>query len=289
MMRALWTTLFVAALAAPSSHAGQTWTFDVSTTGQDVSWTSPTSVDPSASVYAISYKITQVLVDVTWGGFPFNNIDVTNQVPPELQSATVEVPGPAPVAAVNQPIVVPPPPTAPAFSATLSMGLNASGAGYASATNVTLGTLVVNLPIFGNQTVTLTKVRLVGSLNIHAAWYDLGQGLSGSTGVPSFVGAGPLVAGQPLTLTLSGAPASRTTLFVVGVTQINAPFFGGTMVPSLNVIAFLATNASGQMIVPATWPAGVPAGTSIYMQCWVLNGAGNSIDAGSNALRAVAQ
>ncbi len=290
MNRLLWTTVLAATLAAPLASAGQTWTFDVTTSGQDVTWTSPTAVDPAASVYAIKYLITKVTVDVTWMGIPFNNIDVTNQVPPEYIAATVEVNGPAPVAAMNQPIVVPPPPDPPALSAILSVGLNAGGYGYASATNVVLGTLVIDLGgIFGTQTVTLKKVRIVGQLTIHPAWYDLGYALAGSMGVPSFVGSGALAAGDPLTLTLSNAAPLAPTLFVVGLTQINVPFQGGVMVPSLNVILYVATDATGGFVLPATWPTGIPANTSIYMQCWILNPTGTAVDGASNGLRAVAQ
>ena len=289
MNRPLWTTLVAATLAAPLAHAGETWTFDVTTTGQDVSWNSPTSVDPAASVYAVEYLISLVEVDVTWNGIPFNNIDVTNQVPPELQSDTVEVVGPAPVSAINQSIVVPPPPEPVAFSANLSMGLDAGGFGFASATNVTLGTLTVNLPIFGNQLVTLTSVRLAGQLTIHGAWYDLGSGLAGTTGVPLFIGSGPLKGGTALTLTLANAAPSSAGILVVGVSQLDAPFFGGTMVPALDIILPIATNVSGDLVLPAVWPSGLPPGVSIYMQCWVINSTNTGVNGGSNGLRAVGQ
>lgn len=277
-------------LIVAGASAGQTWTFDVTTTGQDVSWTSPTSVDPTASVYATSYQITLVEVDVTWLGIPFNNINVTSQIPPELQSAAFDVPGPAPVALVNQPVVVPSPPEPPAFAGTLSFGLNAGGSGYATATNVTLGTMAINLGgIFGTQTVTLKSVRLAGQLSIHGAWYDLGNGKPGSTGTPAFTGAGPLSAGQPLTLTLAGAAPLVNSVLIVGLSQVNLPFAGGILVPAPSVLLFIPTDVAGGFALPAVWPAGIPANTSLYMQCWVLTPAGTAVDAASNALRAVAQ
>lgn len=290
MKRIHWSSAAVLSVVAATAHAGQTWTFDITTTGQNVNWTSPTSVDPSASNYAVKYTITKVEVDVTWIGIPFNDIDVTNQVPPELQSAAFNVAGPAPISALNTPVVVPPPPTAPAFSATLSFGLNAGGFGFASATNVVLGTLQVNLGgIFGTQTVTLKSVRLVGNLTMHNAFYDLGFALPGTNGIPVLSGEGQLAANTPITLTLSNAAPLSTALFVAGVSQLNAPFFGGTMVPSLNVLFFLPTDSLGGIVLPATWPAGVPAGVSIYMQYWVLNGSSTGVNGASNALRALAQ
>src|SRR5690606_39796953 len=102
-------------------------------------------------------------------------------------------------------------------------------------------------------------------------------------------GSGTLVGGDPLTLELSGAAANRPVLFVIGLSQINVPFEGGTMVPSLNIILNVATNGAGTFTLPANWPNGIPAGTSVYMQCWVTNPAGTMVDGASNGLRAVAQ
>ena len=39
-----------------------------------------------------------------------------------------------------------------------------------------------------------------------------------------------------LTLTLAGAAANRNALLIVGVGQLNAPFYGGVMVPTVRVI-----------------------------------------------------
>lgn len=285
------TSIFGALVSfAAVAHGGQTWMFDITTTGQNVTWSSPTSVDPTASIYAVKYTITKVEVDVTWIGIPFNDIDVTNQVPPELASAAFDVPGPAPISALNTPVVVPPAPTAPAFSAILSFGLDTGGFGFASATNVVLGTLQVNLGgIFGTQTVTLKSVRLVGNLTMHNAWYDLGLALAGSAGIPSLQGSGQLSAGSPLTLTLSNAAPNSQSLFVAGVSQINLPFFGGTMVPSLDVLFFVPTGVGGGFVLPTSWPVGVPANSSIFMQTWVINGSSTGVNGASNALRAVAQ
>ncbi len=289
MSKTLCRTLVATMLGMSPAIAGQTWTFDVNTSGQDVSWTSPTSVDPAASVYEVDYNITLIEADVIFLGIPFNNINVTSQIPPDLKAASIEIPGPAPVQALNQMVVVPPPPDPPAFAATLSFGLNATGFGFASATNVTLGTLVVNLPVFGNQTVTLTNVRIVGQLTIHGGWYDLGHALAGSTGTPVLSGSGALKAGTPVTISLTNAAQSSPTLFVVGLSQINVPFEGGIMVPSLDLITTIPTDANGSIVIPAVWPAAIPPNLSVYMQYWVLNSTSTAVNGASNGLRAVSQ
>src|SRR6187402_2819665 len=137
--------LALLALTGGVSAQSQTWSFDQTTTGQDLSWTSPTAVAPNAAVYASSFVITKVEVDVKWSFITLNDLDVTGQVPPESLSGSGTLAGPAPVELVGQPVVVPPPPETPALSALLSLGLDASGHGYMTASGVQLGTMQVDL------------------------------------------------------------------------------------------------------------------------------------------------
>jgi hypothetical protein len=171
-------------VAAAAGSATETWNFDVTTTGNDVFWDSPTAVDPGAAVYSTTFELTLIEVDVTWQSIPFNNIDVTDQVPPEFQSGAESLAGPAPFDLVNSTIVFPDPPEPPALEADLVIAVDAAGFGSVSATNVSLGTLDLDLGIFGVQTVNLVSVRIVGSVTVHATWFDLGAGLAGTAGVP---------------------------------------------------------------------------------------------------------
>jgi hypothetical protein len=274
----------------PSTLQAVTWAFDLETTGQDISWMSPTSVDPAASVYWTSYVITLVEVDVCWIGIPFNGIDVTDQLPPDLAASSLEIPGPAPITILNQPVLFPDPPAAPAVSADLSMGLDASGCGFADASNIILGTLDVDLGIFGVQTVTITRLRIVGDLTVHPAWYDLGNALAGTNGLPSLAGSGSLLAGDAVALALTNARASSPTLLIVGLSRLDAPFAGGTLVPALNfIISGLPTNALGDLTLASTWPTGIGSGVSVYFQFWILDPLGPAGFAASNAVEGVTQ
>ena len=51
-------------------------------------------MNPGASVYASSYALTKVEVDVKWGFITLNDIDVTNQVPAEQLSGSSTLVGP---------------------------------------------------------------------------------------------------------------------------------------------------------------------------------------------------
>lgn len=157
-----------AGCATASAMAGVTnWTFDIATEGEDVVWTSPTAVDPSAPLYDITATLTLIEVEVVYLGLPFGPIDVTNEIPKENRTIADIVQGPCPIVFLSDTIVYPEPPEPPAIEGDLEIGIDASGFGYASFTNVTLGQLDVDLgPPFGVVTVELTSVRIVGDVSV---------------------------------------------------------------------------------------------------------------------------
>ena len=116
-------------------------------------------------------------------------------------------------------------------------------------------------------------------------WTDLGNGLAGTGGVtPLLVGTGTLFAGTPVTLTLSNAlPSSQAFLFI-GLSQVNLPFKGGTLVPSPDfLVPGLPINVSGELLIATNWPA-VASGTAIYFQYWVIDSGGPNGASASNGL-----
>lgn len=166
---ALAAGLFAVSLGAPRAGAGvpQTWNFDVATTGNPVTWNSPTPVNPSRPQYSYDSTVTSVLVNARLGILNFGPIDVTNQVPPEQLVAMGVVAGPAPATFFNSSVVYPPPPATPGVSGMLAVTLDASGFGHVSLTNVTLGQVTVDLgPPFGVQTVTITRIEAIGHVMV---------------------------------------------------------------------------------------------------------------------------
>lgn len=57
------------------------------------------------------------------------------------------------------------------------------------------------------------------------------------------------------------------------------------LVPFPNLLVALPTGPSGSFALSATWPAGVPAGLSIFLQAWVPDPAGVFGFAATNALQ----
>lgn len=179
--------------AALAGGGDETWFFDETTTGQDILWTSPTTVDPGAPLYHAEYEITLVEIYVEWLGIPFGPFDVTDEISPEARAGTGDAPGPAPVTILDQYIAFPAPPEPPSVAADLTIGLNENGFGVLSATNVVLGTLTIDLgPPFGTQEVDLTSLRIAGQLAITAVSCpaDLdGDGVVGASDLAQLLGS----------------------------------------------------------------------------------------------------
>lgn len=117
---------------------------------------------------------------------------------------------------------------------------------------------------------------------------SLGQGLAGTGGrVPQLRGKGSLEAGGMFTLDLIGARPISINTMVFSITNISAPFKGGTLVPAPDfLVGGPLTNGNGERQFNLTFPAGVPSGLDIFLQSWINDPAGFSGFAASNGLKA---
>jgi len=122
-------------------------------------------------------------------------------------------------------------------------------------------------------------------LEPNGPWMNLGHGLAGTGGVvPRLTGTGSLQPGTPASLTLQDAlPGSQAWLFL-GLSELNAPFKGGTLVPATDYLfSRLPVNGAGELVIGTNWPA-APSGTSIYFQYWVVDPAAPFGASASNGL-----
>jgi hypothetical protein len=99
------------------------------------------------------------------------------------------------------------------------------------------------------------------------AWTDLGFALPGFAGLPHLIGTGTLAGGSPGTLQLSSARPSSLAVLWISFAFAPTKFKGGFVapVPPLLQVA-LSTNGFGELVLPFTWPTGLPTGTQIYFQ-----------------------
>lgn len=145
------------------------WTFDESTEGEDVYWTSPTAVRTDAAAYDWYFELQLVEVWVEYLGITFGPIDITDELPPDAKQQSGFDPGPLPLLIIDEYVRYPDPPEPVTIEGDLRVILRGDGYGEWSFTDVTLGTAVVDLGWpFGEQTVNLEKVRMVGFVDVEA-------------------------------------------------------------------------------------------------------------------------
>ena len=96
---------------------------------------------------------------------------------------------------------------------------------------------------------------------------DMGGASMGSFGKPVLSGSGQLTAGSQVTIDLVNAPPGAPLLLWLTFTSSPKAIFGGTLYPLPNPISIgLAANPAGSLSLAASWPAGLPAGTDLFLQ-----------------------
>ncbi len=116
-------------------------------------------------------------------------------------------------------------------------------------------------------------------------WDVLGSALGGAHGEPVLTGAGTLVGGDDVTLTVSAALENAPTTLIVGFTALNVPLKGGTLVPAVDLlVSGLSTDGTGTMVLATPWPLGLPSGLELYLQAWIVDAAGPKGVAATNAV-----
>jgi len=68
------------------------------------------------------------------------------------------------------------------------------------------------------------------------------------------------------------AAANSPAWLILGLSELNAPFKGGVLVPNSappGGILTASTNFLGAILISTTWPAGLPSGFNLYMQYWI--------------------
>jgi hypothetical protein len=119
-------------------------------------------------------------------------------------------------------------------------------------------------------------------------WTDLGGGLAGSLpSAPRLSASGPLAPAHRVALALAGAPANSAGVLIAGGERIDAPLFGGILVPEPSLAVPVTVGPAGTLALDLVWPAGVPAGATLFLQVWTIDPAGPQGLAGSNGVGVV--
>jgi hypothetical protein len=140
-----------------------------------------------------------------------------------------------------------------------------------------------------SNTLTEAAVDDVAVRGFECTWENLGFAFAGTYGDAVLAGTGTLLAGDPLTIGLTNALEFTSAYLVVGLSAAHFPYQGGVMVPDVIPPGFfvgLFTNGAGELLIPATWPTGIPSGFELYMQYWLIDPVGMFGWSASNAVRA---
>lgn len=138
---------------------------------------------------------------------------------------------------------------------------------------------------------TLVVAGVGGDLRAYrtpSPWSDVGGGLAGPNGLPRLRGSGTMTAGHDIGMLLDNARANSVAVFVLGTSAVHLPLFGGTLVPSPDLVfPPLPTSGQGTLDLALRFPFGVPPGTSFWMQHWIADPAAAVGLTASNGLRGV--
>ena len=106
------------------------------------------------------------------------------------------------------------------------------------------------------------------------SWRNLGGGTAGIFGVPALTGLGTPSAGSVASLSLTNAAPNAQVLFFIALDSIPLPAFGGTLFANPPVASVpLQTTPSGELLLTAVWPAGIPSATKIQFQYLISDAA----------------
>lgn len=114
---------------------------------------------------------------------------------------------------------------------------------------------------------------------------NLGPALAGTRGEPRLGAVGTGLAGSPFALLLRRALPNAPLVFALGTTTVNLPLFGGTLVPSPQMMVPGNADSIGAAALSLPWPAGIPRGSDLFAQSWILDARGPQGLASSNGLR----
>lgn len=114
----------------------------------------------------------------------------------------------------------------------------------------------------------------------------LSGGLAGTNGVPRLDGVGAISAGAPVSFVLSDALESTICVYVIGVSEVALPLFGGVLVPFPDALVPTVTDFDGAAEFDFAWPPAAGAGQSLFAQVWVIDPVAVEGLAASNGLEA---
>jgi hypothetical protein len=121
-------------------------------------------------------------------------------------------------------------------------------------------------------------------------WTTLQGGVGGSGGEPTLGASGELACGSRVTLAIGNAPPFAPIVLVLGAARLDAPLFGGVLVPDPRIVEALGTTdaqGNGTLVLPV--PIRFASGASLYAQVWLPDASAPFLLAATDAVHGVAR
>jgi hypothetical protein len=115
-------------------------------------------------------------------------------------------------------------------------------------------------------------------------WKSMDAGVPGAAAAPALSPKGSLLLGTQVELRLTGAAPSSPGRLYLGLSASGIPFKGGILVPAADAIVGFVTDVAGATAFGGTWPGGLPSGSRLYAQAWIVDAGAVQGVAASNAL-----
>lgn len=103
-------------------------------------------------------------------------------------------------------------------------------------------------------------------------WCQLGGGIAGANGKPTLVGAGTINQVAALELTVDNYGSIGVGVLILGLQAVDLPLFGGTLVPSLDLLVTLV-GSGAPLPQDASWLVPLPPGSEVWCQAAFLDAA----------------
>ena len=151
----------------PASADTVHWDFSESSTGEDVHWLSPTTINPNVDQIEYDYEITYVGVDVWFLGILWHD-EVTSEIDPKLLSGTEIVDGPAPIIVLDESYVIDGDSDGNTdVEIDMFVQVNGKGRGQLDITNIFLGDVWVDTGFpFGDELLQIDRIYMDGHIDV---------------------------------------------------------------------------------------------------------------------------
>ena len=142
--------------------------FSITTSGESILWECPSMIAADLEHYEMLYTVNSALVLVSYGGFEFGPIDVTDMIPPELIVTWQPSTGPAPLHFMWHEVVTPEDQDPPSLAYDWIVEIDAAGNITWRGENVFLGEADYDLGWpFGVVTVQIEEGTINANLEIY--------------------------------------------------------------------------------------------------------------------------